>query len=787
MKDFFVSYNSADKTWAEWIAWVLEENGYTVVIQAWDFRPGGNFILDMQRAADESHRTIMVLSAAYLKAAYTQPEWAAAFKQDPTSEDRRLIPMRVAECKPTGMLAPLVYVDLVGKDEAEAEQLVLAALSDRAKPKTRPGFPSSPPSAERSIAEKIEFPGHPAAPNNLPRSGAVAFVGREQELADLHRQLHQADRLAITAIQGMGGIGKTELALQYAQHHRDQNTYPGGICWLQAKEQNVGTEIVNFATDHLQLTVPTDIDLPRQAQFCWSHWPGEGEVLVVMDDVGGPDDIAAYNAIQPYLPPQNSRFWVLLTTRLQLGASIRSLQIEVLSQAAAVELLESLMGADRVNREPDSAKALCHWLGYLPLGLELVGRFLQRKPGWSLVKLLERLEAKRLDAKALCQGRPDMTAAHESIAAAFELSWQDLDDPVQELAYRLSLFALAPIAWEWIENWYDGTDPDDLEDWRDEGLINRSLLTRVGDNTVQLHQLIREFFRHKLEDWAEAEVLKQHYGQAMVQMAQAIPQTPTRDQILAVTPAIPHIAEAATTWQRWIEDDSLIWPFLGIARFHEGQGAYGQAEPWYQDCLTVTRDRLDEIHPAVASSLNNLALLYWSQGRYEAAEPLYQEALTMSKALLGESHPDVAASLNNLAGLYRSQGCYEAAEPLLQEALTMSKARLGDAHPTVAISLNNLAELYRSQGRYEAAEPLLQEALTMSKALLGDAHPTVATSLNNLALLYKLQGRYEAAEPLYQAALTMRKALLGDAHPDVAVSLNNLALLYRTHLRSFEF
>ena len=158
MKDFFVSYNSADKTWAEWIAWVLEENGYTVVIQAWDFRPGGNFILDMQRAADESHRTIMVLSEAYLKAAYTQPEWAAAFKQDPTSEDRRLIPMRVAECQPTGMLAPLVYVDLVGKSEAEAEQLVLDALQDRAKPATRPSFPKATPAEERVIQKKVIFP-----------------------------------------------------------------------------------------------------------------------------------------------------------------------------------------------------------------------------------------------------------------------------------------------------------------------------------------------------------------------------------------------------------------------------------------------------------------------------------------------------------------------------------------------------------------------------------------------------------------------------------------------------
>ncbi len=93
VKDFFVSYNKADKAWAEWIAWVLEENGYTVVIQAWDFRPGGNFILDMQWATVEAERMVMVLSADYLNAFYTQPEWAAFFKQDPTGTTGKLLPV----------------------------------------------------------------------------------------------------------------------------------------------------------------------------------------------------------------------------------------------------------------------------------------------------------------------------------------------------------------------------------------------------------------------------------------------------------------------------------------------------------------------------------------------------------------------------------------------------------------------------------------------------------------------------------------------------------------------
>ena len=163
MKDFFVSYNRADKQWAEWIAWTLEESGYSVVIQAWDFRPGGNFVLDMQRAAAESQKTIAVLSESYLKSSFTQPEWAAAFAQDPHSLERKLIPVRVKECKPEGMLRPIVYVDLVGVSEAAAKQTLLDGLKPSGRPPQKPAFPDTnvPETAttrERVIAVSQPFP-----------------------------------------------------------------------------------------------------------------------------------------------------------------------------------------------------------------------------------------------------------------------------------------------------------------------------------------------------------------------------------------------------------------------------------------------------------------------------------------------------------------------------------------------------------------------------------------------------------------------------------------------------
>jgi hypothetical protein len=141
MKDFFISYNRFDQPWAEWVAWVLEAAGYSVIIQAWDFRPGGNFILDMQRATAGTHKTIAVLSETYLKSAYTQPEWAAAFAQDPNALERKLIPVRVKECQPEGMLKPLVYVNLVGASKDEAKQKLLDIMRERVKPDREPQFP----------------------------------------------------------------------------------------------------------------------------------------------------------------------------------------------------------------------------------------------------------------------------------------------------------------------------------------------------------------------------------------------------------------------------------------------------------------------------------------------------------------------------------------------------------------------------------------------------------------------------------------------------------------------
>jgi tetratricopeptide (TPR) repeat protein len=609
-------------------------------------------------------------------------------------------------------------------------------------------------------------------PQNLPRSGVVEFVGRDAKLIELHEQLQNNKRIAITAIAGMGGIGKTELALQYAIEQLQQGQYPAGFCWLRARDREIATDIVTFAQVHLGLSLPDQLEIEDQVRFCWQRWP-EGEALVVLDDV------TDYQAIEPYLPPADPRFKLLITTRLDLGSTVQKVSLEELDEDGAIALLESLVGGERVRSQLADAQTLCKWVGYLPLALELLGRFLARKLDWSIGRLLKALEDKRLEAKALVETENGMTG-QLGVAAALELSWQELNEAEQELACVLGMFAIAPIPWSLVENCQPGVEAEDLEDTRDKGLKERSLLKRVGEGRYQLHQIVQEYFRIKLgEKGDQGQAIKVSFWWMMLGISQDIDQKPTITQIEQIRESITHLEEGVRSWIDSVIDENLIWPFEWISRFYECQGNYSFAEPWRRECLKAVRKRVGDNHKHVATSLNNLSQLYSLQGKYDEAESLLHKALEIDKHLFGEEHPYVATNLNNLAQLHCLQGRYDEAEPLLHSVLEKRIRLLGEQHLDVATSLSNLAQLYYLQGRYDEAEPLYCSALKIDTSLFGEENLYVAISLNNLAQLYSSQERYEESEALYFSSLKLYKHLLGTEHPDIATSLNNLALLYQ--------
>ncbi|MEO0430991.1 MAG: tetratricopeptide repeat protein [Cyanobacteria bacterium J06656_5] len=582
---------------------------------------------------------------------------------------------------------------------------------------------------------------------NLPQNKAQAFTGREKALGDLHTKIKAGGAVAITSIRGMGGVGKTELALQYADRYRDR--YPGGICWLTARESNVGTGLVQFAKSRLGLTPPDDVDLSLQVAHCWQAWPGVGDVLVVYDDV------TDYRLIEAYLPLRHrQRFRTLLTTRMQnVATTVTDFELETLTPAAALELLVAIVGVERIEAERQIAEALCERVGYLPLGLELLGYFLKNKPRMSLAKLQQRLEKNRLNAKAFQAAHPGMTAKL-GVYEAFELSWAELSEAGQGMACWLSLFGLAPIPWGLAAARVNEEEQEDWDDTRDDELLKLSLLQDLGGDSYQLHQLVREFLLAKLEEQGGKESLKEAYCGLMVSMARGIGQSATQELTQQLTLVIPHIEEVTRQWKDSLSDENFLYPFSGLTFFYYSQGIYDLGFNWAVEGLDATKERFGDEHPSVATSVNNLAGLYDSQGRYEEAEPLYQQALAMLKKLLGDEHPDVATSVNNLAALYRSQGRYEEAEVLQQKSLEIHRQVLGEHHPSFAISLANLASLYVQKGDFSEAESFLYQALQIFQQVVGPEHPYTKETFNRLINLIATAIQANQADTLSDHPIT---------------------------------
>jgi len=496
------------------------------------------------------------------------------------------------------------------------------------------------------------------------------------------------------------------------------------------------------------------------------------------------DNVEAYADIEAFLPPNEPRFQVLLTTRRDLGSSVQKLPLPVLSEGAALELLKSLVGT-RINEQEENAKTLCQQLGYLPLALELVGRYLARpgKQNLSVAELQQRLQEKGLDEPALTEPEAGMTATR-GVKLAFALSWDDALSPkAQALAACLSVFAAAPLEWRWVEDCFTEADAETVEELRDDELLGLHLLQWVAPNVYQLHRLIREFFAEKLTQQPNRNEWKQRFCRIIVQEAKRIPQTPTLRIIAQFTPVIPHLKQAATALIDWMSNDNLIHSVTRIAWFYQGQVDYTTAESWYTYCLKVAKARLGNDHPATASSLSNLALLYGSQGRINKAEPLLMRSLSIYETQLGADHLNTALGLNNLAFLHDLKGRYNEAESLLMQSLRIRESQLGADHSLTAASLNNLAFVYGLQGRYSEAERFYVRSLNINKTQLGADHPNMAQSLSNLALVYRSQERYGEAESLLVQSLRIRETQLGADHPDTAQSLNNLALVYRSQGR----
>lgn len=624
---------------------------------------------------------------------------------------------------------------------------------------------------------------------SLPYPVNKNFVGREEELNELHTLLAENKPVAIAAVSGMGGLGKTELAVQYA--HQYQSEYDGGLVWLSGRGDVVSNLAEEFILRFGQQKFPVQ-EGKKLAQWCWNRWqPPEKQVLVVIDDVNKD----SLRSVMAALPTEN-RFRVLVTTRLQkLDPKFEILPLKVLPPDKALELLGKILGEgdSRLSRESEQAEALCKQLGYLPLGLELVRRYLLDDPDLSLAEVLAELQEKGVEAEAIDREEEDLeeTAmkAQRGVRAAFELSWEKLKAEAQSLGRLLAVFANEIVPAELLEAVTQelGWSAKALREGRKElykfSLVERSEELAGGFN---LHPLIWRFLQGKLAQAEDAEADRKAFVSVLIARANKIESDITVQELSSLQFVIPHLEAVTKRYLSLVKDEDVACAFAGVAKYYEGQGLYFLAEPWYKKGLEATQERLGKQHLSVASIINDLALLYKKQAQYKQAESLFEEALNIKKELLGEQHHSVAITLNNLASLYISRGKYEEAEPLFLKALAIKRECLGEPNLSVANTLHHIGSLYHHQGKYNDAENYYLQALEMRRQVVGEEHPNIAQSFNNLAGLYYSWGRFDEAESYFIQALEMRRRLLHERHPYVAQSLNDLARVYLAQKRYSE-
>ena len=729
--DFFVSRTGADAAWAQWIAWQLEANGYSVVIQDWDFGPGANFVGKMQQAATNAERTIAVLSPRYFQSRFTEEEWAAALYRD------TLLPIRIEDFTPPGLFGPRNCLDLFDLNSNTAAQRLLDWIGRAAKPRGKPD-------------KEPNFPGRIPLMFGLPSRNPY-FTGREALLENLRKQLTGGKP---TAVHGLGGTGKSQLAIEYAWRWASDYSQ---VIWLRAETpQTLGADFDVLAGD---LDKPTEQTAVIKAVVKrLEQNPGW---LLIFDNAPNP------KAVEHAVPLAGGQ--VIFTSRhTAWGKYAVPLRVDVWKIEEAVRFLLKRAGA-RGDEHP--ATQLAEELGCLPLALEHAAAYCEQS-GLTLADYLRLFRQRRLELFT-----PETVGDMVTVTTTWNLSIDQCPEAA-DLFTLCAFFAPDRIPVEVVR--VEAELQDDLKLNRALAALLRYSLVEVDgsgqERVLSVHRLLHEVTRERLTEdekrrWIT--VALKIVNQAFPEDSDDVRQWPACAQLAPHAVAVLHHAEPLG-----IERKVTSRLLDRLAIYSYSRADFPTAEPLLQRALAIRENALGTDHLYTASSLNNLALLYDHQGRREEAEPLYLRALAIHEKARGPDHPDSSTTLNNLASLYCNQGRYEEAEPLFQCALTIREKELGADDPLIATSLDNLSVLYNSQGSYEKAEPLCRRAIAIMEKALGPDHPSTATCLANLASLYYCQGRYEEALPLLQRALTIREKALGPYHPDTANTLHSLASLH---------
>ncbi len=732
---------------------------------------------------------VVIFCPGYLGREWCGLEWRAIYgliKQPDLVKTVMLSRFQKAEGKGLYGLAGFVELDDITPAQFAALILERLARVDGTSTTTSAHLPHS------SFA--ITHSSFLLPPYNLP-GGYIGqlFLGREDFLKELHASLEktthataitqQRRQSVATGIEGLGGLGKTHAAVEYAHRHRHH--YSALLFVSGDTPQRLDSGLAALC-EVLPLQEAGALP-PEQAVRIAAvlHWlASHHDWFLIVDNV---DDEAAALALTAYFDRLQSGH-VLITSRLHgFSRQVATLDLSVLSQTDSTSLLLQLTHDDRRKAADDDtqARALARLMEGLPLALHQAAGYINEQR-LTFAQYLARYEQEAagllrwfstLSIPYAGPGTGPDALAPRPVLITWKTSFDRLDANAKKWLLVFSHFAPDSIPEFLLEDALDATpEVKSLHRTALDALAQAekiSLLTRDDDPPrFKLHRLVQHVTRltaTAAERAAALELGIQLMADGRLGDPQDVRTWPKW------TPLQPH----ALALCQHAPDDSapqrLTWLLGCLSLLLQTKSLFDQAEPLIRRALKIEEDSHGPENPAVAIRLNNLAGLLQDTNRLAEAEPLLIRVVKILDNEGGEPHPNYSAALSNLAGLLYNTNRVAEAEPLMHRVLKIDEANYGLEHPKVAIALNNLAQLLQATYRLAEAEPLMHRALKIDEASYGSEHPNVAIHLNNLAQLLKGTNRLTEAEPLMRRALQIDEVSYGQEHPNVALRLNNLA------------
>jgi tetratricopeptide (TPR) repeat protein len=576
----------------------------------------------------------------------------------------------------------------------------------------------------------------------------------------------------------MGGIGKTQCALQYVYSNR---TNYERIYWISAVDQASLLSGYQKIAKNVGLLKPPETSPLEIAEAVLSWLKQERNWLLVIDNL---DDISI---VKDLLPETGSERHTLITTRNPntKGIPAEPLEVPPLDDEDSLKLLSILSEIDITSNsaEKEQAEKIVEELGYLPLAIEQAAAFVREVTG-DFALYLEEYHKNRMRVH---QWIPEGNRQYSySIATTWSMSFRVLRSSHLHAANLLRLLAFL--------------NPDGiLIDFLIAGVeALQSDLRQVISDRIEMAKALLALEKSSLIKWNRRNKLITIHRLVQMVISDEMPDedsTSILNNIIDLcTKAFPEFTTNETrslcrTYQGQIVEPLLRMKTIRTSKFAHiskrvgeflrDEGKYDDSRNLLFQAVEIYTSLFGSKHSDTLTAMNSLAWTYQAQGRYADAATIEEEVLETRKRILGEDHPDTIATMNGLAWTCHLQGKYANAVRIQEEVLEKRRRILGEEHPQMLTAMNNLAVMYNAQGRYADAAKIEEEVLEKYRRIMGEENTDMLIAMNNLSVTYNAQGRYTDAAKIEEEVLEKRNKILGGEHPQTLRVMNDLAWTYQ--------